>query len=770
MAPGPEESAADGVALELTGVRPGRAAAADSLGVSPMMASSGALAPRLARRLLYPPTRIRPVARVAAQPMGAAGDRNSRYSRWGDPMDVNGVSTSPVPPASARAGEGAREGTTAGDLFAKLLQRRTGDSADPLVTARVMMDESLFGDGPSIDVERPDARSEDRAGRDDARAAAADEDRDDAAEVDNGGERAERPDAPEDETAPAEAAPSDAQDEAGAETAAGADGTASQGQAEQAAAAAAASAAAAQAGAAMTAAAKGAHAGPAKGATATAFRSDATGGAKGQGPAATPGAGGGTAGAGVDGQAQARAAAARAATPGVEGGASQGGQGAAGTQAGSAGTAASAQAGTQTLATDAGARAAAQAERLAETVKPDTDLRVKVTVREGAAQATQAGARATAADGATANARATAGQGQAQAATSAEPTGAAALRQQALAALRQAQGESPTVPQDTARSTGPGAKPGIAEMNAAAAEARAQARAHLAQASGQGQPQPQAHAPVEGEAGAASPATRAAAGLAAATPTAGLERSGEARPTPAGGDRLGASASATARAGVSAGGPAQAGANGASGQGGGQTGSGASGGAMASASSTAPAVSGDAGQASGGSFADQLSRAGQGTAAEQTRSDPQTRKVVEQLRVTISKAANRGLDRVSIQLHPEKLGRVDVRLDFGTDGRVSAQVTVERPETLEMLQRDGRGLERALQDAGLKTDPGGVSFSLRGDAGGGAANAQERRGQAGRPGDPSSTGAGQDPGLDSADPDVLAMEAARARGGVNVKV
>lgn len=42
-------------------------------------------------------------------------------------------------------------------------------------------------------------------------------------------------------------------------------------------------------------------------------------------------------------------------------------------------------------------------------------------------------------------------------------------------------------------------------------------------------------------------------------------------------------------------------------------------------------------------------------------------------------------------------------------------VTVERPETLELLQRDARGLERALQDAGLRTDSGSLNFNLRGD-------------------------------------------------------
>ena len=49
------------------------------------------------------------------------------------------------------------------------------------------------------------------------------------------------------------------------------------------------------------------------------------------------------------------------------------------------------------------------------------------------------------------------------------------------------------------------------------------------------------------------------------------------------------------------------------------------------------------------------------------------------------------------------------------DGRVDAVVRVERPETLELLQRDARQLVRALQDAGLQADSGSLSFHLRGD-------------------------------------------------------
>ncbi len=58
---------------------------------------------------------------------------------------------------------------------------------------------------------------------------------------------------------------------------------------------------------------------------------------------------------------------------------------------------------------------------------------------------------------------------------------------------------------------------------------------------------------------------------------------------------------------------------------------------------------------------------------------------------------------------------MDVKLEIMAQGRVVAQIAVEKPETLEMLQRDARGLQQALEDAGLKTDTGSLSFNLRSD-------------------------------------------------------
>ncbi len=93
---------------------------------------------------------------------------------------------------------------------------------------------------------------------------------------------------------------------------------------------------------------------------------------------------------------------------------------------------------------------------------------------------------------------------------------------------------------------------------------------------------------------------------------------------------------------------------------------------------------------------------------------PSQAPMADQVAVQMHRAVQLGKDRLSIQLHPAELGRVDVKLELGQDGSVRAVLQAERKDTLELLQRDVRGLERALQNAGLQTDGNSISFDLRG--------------------------------------------------------
>lgn len=89
---------------------------------------------------------------------------------------------------------------------------------------------------------------------------------------------------------------------------------------------------------------------------------------------------------------------------------------------------------------------------------------------------------------------------------------------------------------------------------------------------------------------------------------------------------------------------------------------------------------------------------------------------------SIATHAKDGHSRFEIRLDPPELGRVDVKLKVGSDGEVRAHLIVERSETLDMMMRDQRGLERALENAGLKTDGSGLQFSLRDQGNGNQSN------------------------------------------------
>jgi len=103
--------------------------------------------------------------------------------------------------------------------------------------------------------------------------------------------------------------------------------------------------------------------------------------------------------------------------------------------------------------------------------------------------------------------------------------------------------------------------------------------------------------------------------------------------------------------------------------------------------------------------------------------------------VEIGLRALQGLKEFQIRLDPAELGRVEVKLEIDEDNLVTAKVVVDRVETLHLLQRDARTLERAFEQAGLKSSDGGIDFSLR-DQGQGARQerSEQDRGRSGEAG------------------------------------
>lgn len=85
----------------------------------------------------------------------------------------------------------------------------------------------------------------------------------------------------------------------------------------------------------------------------------------------------------------------------------------------------------------------------------------------------------------------------------------------------------------------------------------------------------------------------------------------------------------------------------------------------------------------------------------------------ERIGLTIARAAEAGVDRLSIRLNPAELGRIDVKMELGQDGRMTLSVAADRQETLDQLQRNVRDLERSLNEAGFDAGAGDLNFSLR---------------------------------------------------------
>lgn len=92
---------------------------------------------------------------------------------------------------------------------------------------------------------------------------------------------------------------------------------------------------------------------------------------------------------------------------------------------------------------------------------------------------------------------------------------------------------------------------------------------------------------------------------------------------------------------------------------------------------------------------------------------PEPRINVPHIAVEIARSIQNGISRFEIRLNPPELGRVDVRIEMDNSGNVLARLAVEKSETLDLLQRDQRALERALVEAGLDGNKTDLEFSLR---------------------------------------------------------
>ena len=89
------------------------------------------------------------------------------------------------------------------------------------------------------------------------------------------------------------------------------------------------------------------------------------------------------------------------------------------------------------------------------------------------------------------------------------------------------------------------------------------------------------------------------------------------------------------------------------------------------------------------------------------------KEVVEQIKINITKSAIKGVDTIDIQLKPEDLGKIQIRMHIAKDGKLHADIISSRPETMDMLQKDVSGLQKAFNDAGYDTDSRSFNFSFQ---------------------------------------------------------
>lgn len=87
--------------------------------------------------------------------------------------------------------------------------------------------------------------------------------------------------------------------------------------------------------------------------------------------------------------------------------------------------------------------------------------------------------------------------------------------------------------------------------------------------------------------------------------------------------------------------------------------------------------------------------------------------VTQMVNVQLQRNINARIDMMTLQLEPADLGRMDIRLTFDKDGGIKAHLSVDRPETLALLQKDAHYLEKVLQQTGLDVDENALSFDLR---------------------------------------------------------
>lgn len=106
-------------------------------------------------------------------------------------------------------------------------------------------------------------------------------------------------------------------------------------------------------------------------------------------------------------------------------------------------------------------------------------------------------------------------------------------------------------------------------------------------------------------------------------------------------------------------------------------------------------------------------------------------RIGHEMGVEIARATKAGTDELRVRLNPVEMGAIEVKLSFDERGTVRAVVAAESAAALDMLRRDSADLNRALADAGIRSDAQSFRFDTRAGSGGEGGRFWQRQQQAG---------------------------------------
>ena len=91
---------------------------------------------------------------------------------------------------------------------------------------------------------------------------------------------------------------------------------------------------------------------------------------------------------------------------------------------------------------------------------------------------------------------------------------------------------------------------------------------------------------------------------------------------------------------------------------------------------------------------------------------PSQTSATEQVAFSIKNNMAQGKGEINLNLRPDSLGRVNVKIDINHEGQTFVTVATERQDTRDMLQQDARQLTALLEDSGLEINEDNISYDL----------------------------------------------------------